>query len=123
LGSIVLEPIAEELFNEVARQAAETVSKNTRTNKATQLRRFYDELCMWESKVSRNTSKFAEYLPYIRMLNAKAAYAKGRGLVDENYTALLNHCLKQVRDSKTLRVCKLFFEAFMGFYKEVGPKN
>jgi CRISPR-associated protein Csm2 len=52
------------------------------------------------------------------MLNAKAAYAKGRNLVDENFVSLLAHTLKEVEDAKTLTICKLFWEAFTGFYKQ-----
>ena len=65
--------------------------------------------------------KFDDYLPFIRMLNAKAAYAKGRKLVDDKYVGLLNSGLQQVTDSDTLHTFKLFMEAFMGFYKQERP--
>lgn len=111
--------IDAELFNNVAQQTAQTLADTQRReqNKSTQIRRFYDELLMWETKATQNPSKFAEYLPFIRMLNAKAAYAEGRGHVDSNFTMLIQHCLQQVTDDKTLRTFKLFFEAMLGFYK------
>ena len=72
-------------------------------------------------------------LPFIRMMNAKVAYAKGRnqkedkrdrtGLVDKNFVDLFSPCIKQVNSYKTLRNFKLFFEAFMGFYKVERPKD
>lgn len=119
-------PRDAELFNSKAKQAAQAVAADRDRNKTTQLRRFYDELCMWEEKVSRQPEtkqqeKFAEYLPFIRMLNAKAAYAEGRKLVDRTFVNLLQQTLSEVKDAETLTTCKLFWEAFMGFYKQERP--
>ncbi len=117
-SSIKFNPIDAELFNSVALNTAKTLAASGREqNKSTQIRRFYDELLMWETKVTQNPGKFDEYLPFIRMLNAKAAYAEGRKHVDNNFTAFMQHCLQQVTDDKTLRTFKLFFEAMLGFYK------
>lgn len=122
-GQLIFSPIDPELFNRVARQKAEIVAENHGCNKPSQIRKFYDELCMWETKVSQEPTKFNDYLPFILMLNAKLAYAKGRNLVDESFTRLIGDCLKQVKDEKTLQICKLFFEAFLGFYKELRPSD
>lgn len=112
-------PLNPELFNELALQSAQAVSRaDTQRNKSSQLRRFYDELVLWETRVAQQPDKFAEYLPFIRMLNAKAAYAEGRKLVDRTYVKLLSHTLKEVNSAETLTTCKLFWEAFMGFYKQ-----
>lgn len=113
-----------QLFNEVAQHCAKTISEsNQRCNKPSQLRRFYDELLMWVAKVEQAPERFAEYRPFILMLNAKAAYAKGRDLVDANFVALLAHCLRQAEDAKTLGQVKLFLEAFLGFYKAERPRE
>lgn len=122
-SKIVFDPLDADLFNGVARQTAETIAENRNANKPSQVRKFYDELCLWEIKVSLEPAKFADYLPFILMLNAKAAYAKGRKLVDANFAKLIGGCLKQVKDPETLRICKLFFEAFLGFYKEFRPSD
>ena len=58
-----------------------------------------------------------------RQLNAKAAYAKGRELVDVNFVDLLAHCLRQAEDARTLGQVKLFLEAFLGFYKAERPRE
>jgi CRISPR-associated protein Csm2 len=114
------QPLDADLFAAVAERCARTVDDvNKKLNKPSQLRKFYNELCMWDERVRLEPQKFAEFLPFIRMLNAKAAYAKGRELVDVNYEALMNHCLKQVTSAETLHRCKTFFEAFMGYYKVV----
>ena len=122
-SKIQLKEIKADLFDDVARRTAETIAENRKSNKPTQLRRFYDEIVMWENKANQHPSKFDEYLPFIRMINAKAAYALGRNLVDDNYVRLINESLKQVDSTKTLRNFKLFMEAFMGFYKEKRPKD
>jgi CRISPR-associated protein Csm2 len=109
-----------ELFNTLAKNAAQDVaSGGDRVNKSTQLRKFYDELVLWDNKVQLHPEKFDEYLPFIRMLNAKVAYAEGRKLVDHHFVSLLNNGLKQVICPETLHTFKLFMEAFMGFYKQV----
>lgn len=121
-SEIHLKAIKADLFDRIAQQTAVTIanSKNT-INKPTQLRKFYDEIVMWEGKASQFPEKFDEYLPFIRMINAKAAYARGRELVDDNFVKLINDSLKQVIDVNTMRHFKLFMEAFMGFYKQERP--
>ncbi len=120
---INLKEVSADLFDKIAKEKAEMIAKDNKSNKPTQLRKFYDEIVMWETKTSRHPKKFAEFLPFIRMLNAKAAYAKGRKLVNEDYVTLLSECLRQVECDKTMRHFKLFMEAFMGFYKEERPKD
>lgn len=117
-------PLNPELFNNIAKEVAQGVARaDTNRNKPTQLRRFYDELLLWETRVSQQPvdtqpEKFAEYLPFIRMLNAKAAYAEGRKLVDRTFVDLMQHTLGEVTSPQTLTTCKHFWEAFMGFYKQ-----
>ena len=118
---ITLKPIAADLFDKVAQDQARIIASNEKSNKPTQLRKFYDELVMWEQKASLHPDKFNDYLPFIRMINAKVAYAKGRNLVDDKFVTMMSDCLKQVESIETLRTCKLFMEAFMGFYKQERP--
>lgn len=99
-------------------------------NKSTQLRKFYDELVMWADKVQTvvklepgqknrdvREERYRQSVPFIKMMNAKVAYAKGRGHVDESFEAMFSHCIKAISDAETLKHAKLFMEAFMGFYK------
>ena len=93
------------------------------SNKSTQLRKFYDELVMWFEKVHfertpiEREAKYTEVAPFIQMLVAKVAYAKGRGHVDDNFEKLFAHLIRQISDVESLKHAKLFMEAFMGFYK------
>lgn len=111
-------PLNADLFNTIAQRMAKAVATADRNaNKSTQLRRFFDELVLWEIRVSQQPAKFDEYLPFIRMINAKAAYAEGRKLVERTFVGLMHHALGEVKDADSLTTCKLFWEAFMGFYK------
>ena len=114
--------IDADLFDKTAKRVATIVANKSdrrasQLNKSTQLRRFYDELVMWEEKVRQNADKFDEYLPFIRMLKAKAAYAEGRKLVDGAFVDLIEQAIDFIKSAADLRTAKLFFEAFMGFYK------
>ena len=114
-----------ELFDQIANRTAEVIAQSRREqNKPTQLRKFYDEIIMWHQKVRQHPEKYNDYLPLIKMINAKVAYAKGRNLVDDNFVKLMRHSLGQLEAGKVERfyTFKLFFEAFMGFYKMHKPK-
>lgn len=116
---------AADLFSTLAEQAAITVGeagKAKQKNKSSQLRRFYDELVMWQEKVGSSNEKFTDCEPYIRMLKAKVAYAAGRGHVDSNFRELLNRLIDQSTNAAQLRIAKLFFEAFLAYYRIHGPQ-
>ena len=94
-----------------------------RNNKSSQLRKFYDELVMWHDKLAfektadARAAKYRELAPFIKMMNAKAAYAKGRGHVDQNFEKLFSHLISQIACPATLKNAKLFMEAVLGFLK------
>jgi CRISPR-associated protein Csm2 len=113
-------PLSQDLFDEIAHKTAICIANSGgwNKNKSTQLRKYYDELLMWEQKINQDKSKYADYLPLIKMINAKVAYAKGRDLVTQEFVDLMRHCLKELTNKpESFRTCKLFFESFMGFYK------
>lgn len=117
-------PIDPKLYSDIAERAAEAVAGGKRDkNKPTQLRRFYDELVMLQEKVGSDAARFEQQAPFIQMLKAKVAYAKGRDKVDGNFERLLRHLIDQAQDVGTLKQVKLFMEAFMGFYKVCRPSE
>ncbi len=124
-ADIRLKDIPKTLFSDIAEEKARTVheGRGRDNNKSTQLRKFYDELVMWFEKVqfqrtpAERQAKYDEVAPFIQMLVAKVAYAKGRGHVDDNFEKLFSHVVKEISDAATLKHAKLFMEAFMGFYK------
>ena len=109
-----------DLFDTQANEAAKSVADCKReTNKSTQLRKFFDELVMWHDRVQQSPEKFDDFAPLIRMIKAKVAYARGRKLVDSNFEKLLGQIVDHAATSaESLGQAKLFFEAFMGFYKQ-----
>jgi CRISPR-associated protein Csm2 len=115
-------PLNPDLFSEIAEKTAKNIAQDKKKNNPTQLRKFYDEIVLWDEKVMQSPQKFQQYLPFIKMMNAKAAYAEGRNHVDKNFLKLISHCIKQVDNQRTLHHFKMFFEAFLGFYKSVRPK-
>jgi len=117
----------ELLFADIAQKKAQIVAEAGRLargkNKSTQLRKFYDELVMWHEKVAFEQSadkrlvKYKELAPYVKMMKAKVAYARGRDHVDECFEKLFAHVIGQISSPESLKHAKLFMEAFMGFYK------
>ena len=110
-----------EIFSDIAQRAAKHIKTNKNLNKTTQLRKFYDELAMWNDRVQlvreNKAGKFQELMPFIKMLKAKVAYAEGRKNVDKNFSDIFNRCIDQINNVETLRDAKLFMEAVMGFCK------
>ncbi|MGY4676978.1 type III-A CRISPR-associated protein Csm2 [Pasteurella sp. P03HT] len=125
------------IFSDIAEQAAEKIKKDTRdsskinkeNNKTTQLRKFYDELAMWNDRVQKPQTKQAREEEYknleafIKMLKAKVAYAEGRKHINSNFSSVFNECIDQVSSAETLREAKLFMEAVMGYCKLLEVKN
>lgn len=85
MGRVTLAPVDPNLFSDTALEAARACT-SLKENKPAQLRKFYDELVMWHDKVhfaqstEAKEAKFKEVSPFIQMMRAKAAYAKGRVL-------------------------------------------
>ena len=98
-------------------RGTERLSKNM----PTQLRRFYDELVMWDERGAKPNSDFNSILPFVYMMKSKVAYARGRGNVDKTFQNFINKMIGQITDQKTLNNAKLFMEAMMGFYKQYRP--
>ena len=110
-----------EIFSDIAQRAAQHIKQSSNVNKTTQLRKFYDELAMWNDRVQlareNKENKFQELAPFIKMLKAKVAYARGRKHVDDHFLEAFNRCIDQANNVETLRDAKLFMEAVMGFCK------
>jgi CRISPR-associated protein Csm2 len=125
LKTVALAEPQPELFDDVARRISEILrpqgAGRRDPNKRSQIRRFYDEMLRFESELRRaNDETFAKRLPFLKMLNARAAYAaerkaEGGTLVDRNFTAFLKALLDQVEDPRTLRNACTLFEAVIGF--------
>ena len=120
--AINLKKLSDNIFSDIAEAAAKHI-RSPNQNKASQIRKFYDELAMWDEKIHRNKAEYDKSAPFIHMLKAKVAYAKGRGHVDANFVAIFNHLIDQISDPQSLRHAKLFFEAMLGYRKAYETKN
>jgi CRISPR-associated protein Csm2 len=115
-------PPVSTLFSEDAENFANKLNvsaKSKNENTATQIRRFYDELITWYDRIGDDEAKFTLYIAFIKMLNAKAAYAKGRKLVNDEFVFWFKDCISQVDSPATLRNFRLHFEAVLGFLKGI----
>ena len=116
--------IDPELFSATAEELAKSISaeSNDRTNAPTQIRKFYDEVVRFDGIVKSRPEDFEKLLPYIKMLNAKAAYASaresgGKPLISPGFKDFIAASVKKINDMEDFQVFASFFEAFMGFYK------
>lgn len=116
--------VEPELFSTVAGTFAKDIAKesNDRTNTPTQIRKFYDEIVRFDGIIRTKPEEFNQLLPYIKMLNAKAAYAHaresgGKPLISLKFKDFISSSLKNVTSREDFDVMSSFFEAFMGFYK------
>lgn len=107
---------AQNVAEELRRSAA---GKKMNTN--TQLRRFYDELVGWQERIGDDQAKFDHHVAFIKMLNAKAAYAKGRNppLVTQDFVDWFSKCVRTVNTPASLKHFRLHFEATLGFLKAI----
>lgn len=122
----ISKPLAPDLFSSVAYDVVDSISnKKSESNKnekekinsSTQIRRFFNELVLWQDKVGFDEEQFKQAEPFIQMIRAKVAYAKSRKYVDVNFLEVMNRLIPQIKDTETLNNAKLFFEALIGFKK------
>ena len=120
--------IEPDLFSEKAEELAKKIYKEQleskgKANKPTQFRKFYDEVLRFDSIVKANPTEFENILPYLKMLNAKAAYAMGRDLVSKGFKDFISYSLGQIHTKEDFDVFADLFEAFMGYYKFYDEKG
>ncbi len=115
--------IDPDLFSSKAEMLAKEIFKerNDKTNRPTQIRKFYDEVLRFHSMLK--TTEFENILPYLKMLNAKAAYAMGRNLVSKGFKEFISTALDQIKDPDDFDAFKGLFEAFIGYYKFYDKKD
>jgi CRISPR-associated protein Csm2 len=113
-----------ELFSKTAEELAKETAKEKKSNKRTQIRKFYDEIVRLAMLSKSPSHKWEHLLPLVHMITAKAAYANGRNkLISDSFLQFLRTSIEQIKEPEDLNVFSNFFEAFMGFYRLHGPKN
>lgn len=123
LKKVNLESASVDMFDNVAEGIARTLESREQ-NKASQIRRFYDEVLRYAVKhqgtgdPGRDEASFQRDLPFIRMICARVAYAKERGHVDDNFLRFIQDCMRKVKSAKDLQMFKTMFEAVIAFSKK-----
>jgi CRISPR-associated protein Csm2 len=120
--------IDPKLFSEQAETLAKKLAEESeqsrkKANKRTQIRRFYDEVLRLENETKTRPGEWHNILPRLHLLTAKAAYARGRDLVSDNFVNFIKTSINQIHHQDDLVVFANFFEALMGFYRLHGPAN
>ena len=115
------------LFSAQAEETAKRIrrdhDRSPKANKRTQIRKFYDEVLRLDQLAQSAASQWETVLPQVHMLVAKAAYAKGRELISDDFLSFIRGSIAQIEKPEDLSVFANFFEAFMGFYRMYGPRN
>lgn len=122
------ESIDPTLFSIKAEDMAESMRKDysdsrDRINRRTQIRKFYDEVLRLDNIAQTRPNSWKTVEPQLHLVIAKAAYARGRELVSDNFLCFIRDSVLQVKKPEDLRIFATFFEALMGFYKLYVPKN
>jgi CRISPR-associated protein Csm2 len=115
------EPSAD-MFDGVAEKIAKELSSDgLNKNKPAQVRKFYDEIVRYSdrhrgtARPDEDKSLFERDLPFIRMICARAAYAKTREHVDGNFVAFMQDGLRKIGTAEELHRFRDLFEAVIGF--------
>ena len=97
-----------------------------RSIKSSQLRKFYAEVKslerLWEYQ-KRSEAAFMGILPQIKILKAKAAYARGRKTVPPFFTEWMNKHADAINTTEDFKAFLLHFEAVVGFCYGEGLKD
>jgi CRISPR-associated protein Csm2 len=122
-----------ELFSKTADEQAKIISGwddgkqqvGRSAPKYTQLRNFYDEVVKYKTELLANKEAkeyFAKKLPYIKMLNAKFAYAYGRKNITKVCQDFWRNLINEIKDYDDFIAFADFFESFMAFYRQYQSK-
>lgn len=115
--------IDPKLFSDKANEFAVKLSSDFKKDKRTQLRKFYDEIIRLNMLAKSNPDAWDNVLPFVHMVTAKAAYAKGRELISDDFLEFVKSGIDQIDSPNDLNVFASFFEAFLGFYKMHNPRD
>ncbi|MGB9745224.1 MAG: type III-A CRISPR-associated protein Csm2, partial [Desulfurella sp.] len=85
------------------------------------IRKFYDEVLRLRLKLDSandKEKKFAEILPYLRMLIPKVIYSKSRNNVDESFESFIKMNIENITKVKEFEVFCDLFEAVIAYTKK-----
>lgn len=127
LSKVDFEKPAVDMFDGVAKKIADELASEhgANKNKSSQIRRFYDEIIRYADRhrgagrPDEERARFEADLPFIRMICARAAYARTRDHVGGNFVAFMQDGLRKIEKAEDLHMFRSLFEAVIGF----SPKS
>ena len=110
-----------ELFSSVAQRIAKEIEEDRKPKSPEnhQVRRFYEDLLSIRRRIERvddEEEEFKRQLPYIRMAQAKAAYAFRRRNINRRFQEFIEE-VARIETMKDFRVFCTLFEAVIAFYR------
>lgn len=112
--------VVDDLFTKTAENYVKDFQEER--IKSAQIRKFYHEALLIESRILDADSQEDEFLaqrPYINMMKAKATYAKSRNHVGDKFVSFIeNNLIQTVKDFKDYRVFCDLFEAIIAYYSK-----
>ena len=122
INYLAFSKIAEEKAQLIDKTALRNKKGDKQNNKASQLRKFYDELFKINQRgLNYNNNEWKKIiLPQVHMIIPKAVYAQGRKLVTYHFVDMIKSLIYQVKTKEDLKLVVDFFEAFIGFYRIYG---
>jgi len=118
----------KSLYNSQAEKVAKVIHQESsgKFNKNSQIRKFYDELYNLKMKVELSKdveAEFSKVLPIVYLLGSKSAYARGRDKIGDNFFNFLKSNVMKIESFEDLKTFLLYFEAVLGYYKFLNPKE
>ncbi|MBW1992512.1 MAG: type III-A CRISPR-associated protein Csm2 [Deltaproteobacteria bacterium] len=108
------------IFWQKAERLSQVLANQGKSNRRTQIRRFYDEVLRLDQDAKRlPEEQWPSIQARLNLLVPKAVYAWGRdNLVSEEFVEFIKNSVKQIDNKEDLAMFATFFEAFMGFYRK-----
>lgn len=110
----------------IARQLVPEYGSSESAIKSSQLRRFYADVKnleqIWNNQ-QKSEAAFLGILPQIKILKAKANYAKSRKVVPTAFVQWMEQHVDAVNTARDFKVFLLHFEAVVGFCYGLGLKD
>ena len=115
--------IKEDLFAVEAKKYADSFSNDFPKIKSSQMRKFYNDILLIKTKIEqapKPTIEFQKQHPYINMIVAKAAYAKARRHIGDNFERFLkDNIADTIKDDRDFMVFCDLFEAVVAYYGNI----
>ncbi|PMP65198.1 type III-A CRISPR-associated protein Csm2, partial [Desulfurella multipotens] len=122
--------VKDDLFSVTADKIAKSFFNNKDRIKGpiteSQIRKFYDEVLRLRLKLDSandKEKKFAEILPYLRMLIPKVIYSKSRNNVNKSFESFIKMNIENITKVREFEVFCDLFEAVIAYTKKYSREE